>query len=370
MSHENTKREDFGRHDGVGVDLWTLTRQTCLGPVTLAMSNYGATIQRLELNDANGHPTDIVLGYDTLADYVAGGNYFGATVGRYANRIANGRCALSGQLVQLDRNEGANHLHGGRRGFDKVVWRGGPTPEGDGLIFDTTSPDGDMGFPGTLALEATYRVTDQAVLVVELVGRADAITLCNIVQHSLWNLGGHGSGHVRDHVARFAAAFYTPVDDALVPTGEVLTVENTPFDFRQPKPIGQDMDLLTAAGYDHNLVLGPAGADGLRAAAEVVCPRNGLGLRLRTDQPGVQFYAGSYLTSEHVGKGSIPYQKNAGFALETQKFPDSPNNPHFPSAQLTTSGIYRHEMQLEFFHADRDELRGSSGRQRSKISSR
>lgn len=258
---------------------------------------------------------------------------------------------LDGATVQLDLNENSNHLHGGHRGFDKVVWGCTPTDEGNGLVFRMTSPDGDMGYPGRLDLEVTYRLTKQAEMLVDFVATTDTTTICNIVQHSLWNLGGHDSGHVRDHVVRFGAGFYTPVGDDLIPTGEVRSVDGTPFDFREDKPIGQDIHQLSNAGYDHNLVLGLPDRDGLRDCAEVVCPANGLGFRLRTDQPGVQFYAGTYLTHDHVGKGATPYQTNAGFALESQAFPDSPHQAHFPQAVLRPGETYRHRMAFAFFHA-------------------
>ncbi|MFZ3584171.1 aldose epimerase family protein [Loktanella sp. DJP18] len=341
----------FGEHDGKPVTLWTIMRQTTLGPVTLSMTDFGATIQRLILPDAKGTPTDIALGYDTLAEYVTCDTYFGATVGRYGNRIRAGHVMLDGNSTQLDLNEGHNHLHGGRRGFDKVVWAGAPTVEGDGLSFQLTSPDGDMGYPGKLEIIVTYRLTAQGGLDVDMTATTDRTTICNVVQHSLWNLGGHAAGHVRDHVAQLAAGFVTPVDDDLIPTGEVCRVDGTPFDFGTAKPIGRDMSALTAAGYDHNLVLGLLDAEGWRDCADVLCPANGLGFRLRTDQPAVQFYAGTYLTPDVVGKGNVPYQANAGFALETQIFPDSPHHAHFPQAILRSHDTYRHRMAYSFYHA-------------------
>ena len=351
MNDTTITRDDFGTHDGARAHLWQVTRQTKLGPVTLCMTDFGATIQRLILPDAHGNQTDIALGYDALADYVACDTYFGATVGRYANRIRAGQLPLDGTTHQLDVNEAPHHLHGGRQGFDKRMWTGAETPEGDGLTFRLTSADGDMGYPGELAVTVTYRLTAEGGLQVDFSAVTDRVTVCNVVQHSLWNLGGHGSGTVLDHVAGFAAPFFTPVGSDLIPTGEVVAVQGTPFDFRTAKPIGRDLHRLTAAGYDHNLVLGAADATGLRDCADVICPANGLGMRLRTDQPGVQFYAGTYLTPERPGKGGTPYHRNAGFALETQVFPDSPHHSHFPQATLRPGETYRHRMVYDFYHA-------------------
>ena len=351
MTDTYIDRVCFGSHDGHPVSLWCLSRQTALGSVAFSLTDFGATIQSLILPDAAGQPTDIVLGYDTLAEYVACDTYFGATVGRHANRIRRGALPLDGQIHQLDINETPHHLHGGGVGFDKRIWSSEPLPDNDGIVFRLVCDDGEMGYPGRLEASATYRLTESGGVDVTFAATTDRTTLCNLVQHSLWNLGGHAAGAVRDHVARVAADFYTPVGDDLIPTGEILAVDNTPFDFRVAKTIGRDFHQLSAAGYDHNLVLGQPDADGMRDCAEILCPDNGLGMRLRTDQPGVQVYAGTYLTARDVGKGGVRYQPNAGLALETQTFPDSPHHAHFPQAVLRPGQTYGHRMTYRFFHA-------------------
>ena len=351
---------DFGTHNGQPVKLWTLAADTALGPMEIAVAEYGATLQRCVVPDARGTATDVALGHDDLAGYVEGQTFFGALAGRYGNRLRDSHVVIDGEPHDLVANEGAHCLHGGPRGFDKKVWQGGVLPDGDGLAFRLHSPDGDMGFPGNLTLDVAFRITGAGVLTIDMTAVTDRVTLCNPVQHGYWNLGGHASGTIRDQTARFAAEFYTPVDGDLLATGEVLSVTGTPFDFRVPKPIGRDLDgvsgdagrgVYAGGGYDHNLVLGLPGADGLRDCVEVICPANGLGMRLRTTEPGVQFYTGGYLGAEVIGKGGHPYCANAGFTLETQKFPGSPQFAHFPQAVLRPDQTYHHRMLFSFFHA-------------------
>ncbi|SDX13096.1 aldose epimerase family protein [Roseicitreum antarcticum] len=341
---------DFGTHDGRPVGLWTVTAQTALGQVAFCVTDFGATLQRVTLPDARGNPTDIALGYDTLAEYATGGSYFGAIAGRYANRIRGGHCTVAGAELHLTPNEGANHLHGGPEGFHRQIWDATPLPDGDGVALHLISPDGDMGYPGTLSLSVTYRITDTGALHVEMTGTTDRPTLCNPAQHSLWNLGGHAGAPVTDHIAHLSAGFYTPVDAGLIPTGEVASVLDTPFDFRAAKPIGRDLMAASDIGYDHNFVLGLPGADGLRDCARVLCPANGLGVVLRTTEPGVQFYTGGHMGADSPGKDGARYGPFSGFALETQKFPDSPNLAHFPQATLMPDARYHHRMTFDFFH--------------------
>lgn len=343
-------RSDFGTHDGAPVSLWTITAQTALGQVAFSVTDFGATLTRVTLPDAKGTPTDIALGYDTLAEYVTANSYFGAIAGRYANRIRGGRCTVAGQALTLTPNEGANHLHGGPDGFHRRIWNATPLPDGDGITLHLTAPDGDMGYPGTLDLSVTYRITASGALHVDMTGTTDRPTLCNPAQHSLWNLGGHAGAQITDHIAQIAAGFYTPVDAGLIPTGEIATVKDTAFDFRAAKPIGRDLMAASEIGYDHNFVLGLPGADGLRDCARILCPANGLGMVLRTTEPGVQFYTCGHMAAGSPGKDGALYGPYSGFALESQKFPDTPNHAHFPSATLMPGETYRHRMTFDFFH--------------------
>ena len=353
----------WGQVDGNAAHLWRCTAMTALGRMEVAVSDYGATLQSLIVADAAGRPVDVVLGHDTLAEYVAGETYFGAIAGRYGNRIRDGRLMIDGICHGLDRNAGAHHLHGGRRGFDRCVWQG--VAEGGDLVFRLSSPDGDMGYPGRLDITVRYRITPAGGLDIDMTAVTDRATVCNPVQHSYFNLAGQGD--ISGHIATIPAAFYTPVDDDLLATGEVLSVAGTPFDFRQPKPFGRDMraaspraapdtltDTLTGAltgvGYDHNLVLGLPDAGGLRPCATVFSPESGLGLRLVTSEPGVQLYTGGDLSAQVIGKGGRPSVPFGGFTLETQKFPCSPAFGHFGQAILRPGETYHHRMQFRFFH--------------------
>ena len=351
--------EVWGEVDGGPVNLWHLTTDTAIGPMRIAVADYGATLQTFVVPDATGIATDIVLGYDTLGEYIAGDAYFGAIAGRYGNRIRNGQAAIDGTEHQLDCNEGGNHLHGGRAGFDRKLWQGTVGDDGDTLIFDLISPDRDMGFPGRLIIRVTYRLTTAGGLEIEMTARTDRPTLCNPVQHSYFNLAGEGN--ILAQIATFNSAFYTPVDGDLLTTGEIRAVADTPFDFRKPKPIGRDLLAATSksdaggagyAGYDHNLILGHAGPDGLRDCTTVLCPSNGLGLTLRTTEPGCQFYTGGHLSPAVTGKSNRPLVLFAGFTLETQVFPCAPQFSHFPSAILCKEQTYRHVMSFQVFHED------------------
>jgi len=287
-----------------------------------------------------------VLGFDDLDPYVTSDAYFGATCGRYGNRIARGRFRLDGVEHQLDRNEGANHLHGGRAGFERKIWRIAERTE-SAVTFAAVSEDGEMGYPGRATLQCRYALTGDDKLVIEMRAEADRPTPMNMVHHSYFNLAGQGSGDVLGQEVRLGARFYTPVDRHHIPTGEVLPVAGTPFDFRALKPIGADFAALEGAGYDHNWRLDGT-ARALHFCAEAVDPASGRRMVLETTEPGVQFYTGGHLSEGVAGKAGRRLGRFAGFALETQKFPDSPNKAHFPSSILRPGETYRHRMVFSF----------------------
>jgi aldose 1-epimerase len=327
---------------------------------------------------------DIVFGFDELQGYLEGSPYFGAIVGRYGNRIAGGRFELDGEGFALAQNDGDNHLHGGLVGFDKVVWEGETfgTEHGVGILFRYTSPDGEEGYPGTLRVEVTYTLTNADELVVDYFATTDRPTPVNLTQHSYFNLAGHGAGDILAHELRIPAGHFTPVDETLIPTGELAPVEGTPFDFRTAFAIGarieaEDEQLGFGGGYDHNFVLkgtppGPgrpgsaegdaaglvaggeradaarADAEGLTLAAEVFEPSSGRTLQILTEEPGVQFYSGNFLDGTLTGKGGVVYEHRTGFCLETQHFPDSPNQPGFPSTILRPGEEYRSRTIFRF----------------------
>jgi aldose 1-epimerase len=339
--------EHYGRLGDEEVQAITLDNGQGL---TARLITYGARLTELWVPDRTEVPADIVLGHDTLAEYEESKAYFGATVGRYGNRIARGRLRLDGEEVQLDVNEGRNHLHGGARGFDRRNW----TLEGASATWATftlVSEDGDMGYPGRVEASATYEVTPDGLLVT-MEATTDQATPFNMVHHSYFNLAGQGSGHVLAQEMRLDAPFYTPVDGELLATGEIRSVEGTPFDLRERRPIGRDLAILDgvggdvfggAGGYDHNWCLAGAGEE-IRFCAEVVDPASGRRLALRTDQPGVQVYTGGYLSDSVRGKRGARLCPFAGFTLETQKFPGSPNHAHFPPAVLRPDEPYLHRM--------------------------
>lgn len=309
----------------------------------VVLLTYGARLAQLWVPDRGGALADIVLGHDSLADWQTHGSYVGATCGRYANRIAKGRFPLDGRSIQLDRNEGANHLHGGAAGLDRKHWQI-ESHSGTHVTFATTSPDGEMGYPGTLQLRATYRI-DQG-LMIEMEATTDATTIVNLVNHAYFNLAGQGVGNILGQHLQLDAGFYLPVDSQLIPTGEVASVMGTPFDFRQPRVIG--LALPGPGGFDHNLCLSaPTGPDGLRPCLVATDPATGRRLRLSTTEPGVQLYTGAHFNGT-PGKAGARYPRFGGFAVETQRFPDSPNTPHFPSARLDPGQTYRHVMRFDF----------------------
>ncbi len=333
----------FGRlADGTEVTLFTLTNTNGL---ELQALTYGGIIRSLTTPDRAGAPGDIVLGYNTFDGYLAKNPFFGALVGRLANRLADGRFVLDGQEYRLERNNGVNHLHGGRRGFDKVVWDAAPAASTAGVSFRRVSPDGEEGYPGRLTVTVSYTLTDANELVIEYGAATDRATPVNLTQHSYFNLAGEGTGDILSHQLTIDADRYTPVNAVQIPTGELADVEGTPFDFRRPIAIGArigepDPQLLVGEGYDQNFVLNRTG-QGLQRAARVVEPHSGRTLEVATTQPGMQFYSGNRLDGTIIGKSGRSYERRSGFCLETQHFPDSPNHPQFPSVMLQPGQPYQ-----------------------------
>jgi aldose 1-epimerase len=329
----------FGRMpDGKAVEVYTLTNAR--GMQVRAIT-YGAIIQAIQVPDRAGHLADVTLGYDSLPGYLGDSPYFGAVVGRYANRIARGRFTLEGRTYRLATNNGPNSLHGGVKGFDKVLWRARSFQRGDtvGVTFEHTSPDGDEGYPGTLRVRVTYTLTPADELVVDYAATTDKATPVNLSQHSYFNLAGEGSGDILEHVLTIHADRYTPVDSTLIPTGELASVTGTPFDFRTPTAVGArieqpDTQLRYGKGYDHNFVLNRRGS-GLVHAVHVQDPGSGRTLDISTSEPGLQFYSGNFLDGTIRGKSGHVYGHRSAIVLETQHFPDSPNQPNFPSTILT-----------------------------------
>jgi aldose 1-epimerase len=343
-------RASFGAISGQHVDIFTLRNAN---GIEVKATNYGGIITSIVVPDRNGRPGDIVLGFDDLQSYVKDSPYFGAVVGRYGNRIAKGRFTLDGHTYTLAVNNGPNHLHGGLKGFDKVIWNAEPLPGATGLVLSRRSPDGEEGYPGNLDVRVTYRLTDDNRLVIDYHASTDKATPVNVTQHSYFNLAGEGD--VLGHELTIDADRYTPVDANLIPTGELAPVDGTPFDFRKSTAIGARIDqpnqqLKNAGGYDHNWVLNRKGT-GLQLAARVVEPKTGRTLEVSTTQPGLQFYSGNFLDGTLKGKGGRVYQKHAGLCLETQHFPDSPNHPGFPSTivrpgeQYDTQTVFRFGVQ-------------------------
>jgi aldose 1-epimerase len=316
--------------------------------------SYGATIVSLRVPDRNGQSDDVVLGFDTLDGYLAPEPYFGAVVGRYGNRIAKGQFTLDGTTYHLATNNGPNHLHGGNKGFDKVLWTvtTKESAAGSSAIFARTSPDGEEGYPGNLQVRVTYTLTDRNELIIDYHATTDKATPVNLTQHSYFNMAGEGSGDILGQQLTIAADRYTPVDATLIPTGELAPVSGTPFDFRQPTAIGaridrDDAQLKNGKGYDHNWVLTRKGA-GLQFAARLTDPKSGRSLEIATTEPGLQFYSGNFLDGTIKGKSGHVYGHRSGLCLETQHFPDSPNHRNFPSTILEPGKSYDSQTVFTF----------------------
>jgi aldose 1-epimerase len=332
--------------DGSVVDLYTLTNSS---GIAVAVMTYGAAVQQLWVPDRDGRKANVVLGFPTLADYVAhDGHYFGAIIGRCANRIAHGRFLLDGVTYEVPRNDGTNSLHGGTAGFDKRVWQAAvvpPTRDGVGLKLQYTSPDGEMGYPGTLAVNVTYTLANDDSLRIDYRATTDAATVVNLTNHTYWNLAGEASGTICDHILTLYADRYTPVDRTLIPSGEIAPVAGTPLDFTTPTRIGARIreafpQLAIAHGYDHNVVLERVDTLSPILAARVREPTSGRELEVFTTEPGIQFYSGNFLDGTLRGTSGRTYRQSDGFALETQHFPDSPNHPEFPSTVLRPGDVF------------------------------
>jgi len=345
-------RAPFGRTpDGQPVESFTLTNAH---GIELRAISYGGIIVSLRVPDRDGRLDDVVLGHDALEGYLAKPAYFGALIGRYGNRIAGGRFTLDGRTYPLATNNGPNHLHGGGRGFDKRTWKAEPfeRPGAAGVVFTRTSPDGEEGYPGNLEVRVTYALTDHDEVSFEYFATTDKPTVVNLTQHSYFNLAGDGKRDVLGHELTIHADRFTPVDKTLIPTGVLAPVEGTPFDFRKPTAIGlrigaDDEQIRNGGGYDHNFVLNRRG-EGLTPTARVFEPTTGRTLDIATTEPGVQFYSGNFLDGSITGKGGHVYRQRYGFCLETQHFPDSPNQSRFPSTVLRPGQEYRSKTVLTF----------------------
>jgi aldose 1-epimerase len=339
----------FGKtQDGTPVDLYTLTNRHGM---TAKVMTLGATLTELIVPDRTGQMANVALGFDRIEPYLAGTPYFGATVGRVANRIAKGTFTLNGKTYHLATNDGPHHLHGGKAGFDKAVWKAEvlPATGGQAVKFTHRSPDGDEGYPGTLDVTVTYTLTDANELRLDYTATTDKPTPLNLTNHAYFNLAGEGNGLVLDHVLTIAASRYTPADDLLIPTGQILPVKGTPFDFTAPTPIGARIETVPVAppvGYDQNFVLdkprssGLAGARALPLAARVVEPKSGRTMEVRTSEPAIQLYTGNFLDGTIKNRSGVPYRKHSAFCLETQHYPDSVNHPDFPSTILEPGRVF------------------------------
>ncbi|MGI9458201.1 MAG: aldose epimerase family protein [Aeoliella sp.] len=339
----NRITKNFGQYrDGAAAELHTLRNTNGL---EVSVVPYGATIQKIMSPDRNGEFSDIVLGFDSIEGYIGSDAYIGSVVGRYGNRIANGKFSLGGVEYTLAQNDGSNSLHGGLKGFDKAIWGVDRIDSARSITLSHISPNSDEGFPGEVEVSVVYTLTDENELRIEYRGVTDKATPLNLTNHAYFNLAGHGSGDILGHVVEIDASEITPVNDSLIPTGELQSVAGTPFDLRRATVIGDRIDandeqIRRAGGYDHNWVLDGEGA-GPVLAARVFEPGSGRILEVLTEEPGLQFYTGNFLDGKLTGKNSVVYRRRAGFCMETQHFPDSPNQPGFPSTILRPGEVYQ-----------------------------
>jgi aldose 1-epimerase len=349
-----TEKTAFGKTpDGQAIDLYTLTNKNGM---QVAITNFGGIVVRIKVADRHGKAEDVVLGYDGLDGYVSDKAYFGAIVGRYGNRIAQGKFTLDGKSYTLARNNGGNSLHGGIKGFNKAVWKAQEVAGKDGPSVELTytSKDGEEGYPGNLSVNVVYTLTDRNELKIDYSATTDKKTVLNLTNHSYFNLNPAG-GDILQHVLMIQADKFTPVDAGLIPIGELRSVAETPFDFRKPTAIGKRIDqddeqLKLGKGYDHNFVLNKKG-QGVELAARVVEPTTGRVLEVLTSEPGVQFYSGNFLDGAVRGKGGKVYGRRSALCLETQHFPDSPNHPTFPTTELKPGQKY-HSTTIYKFSAE------------------
>jgi aldose 1-epimerase len=349
---DSTTKKSFGKTpEGQPVDLYVLTNKS---GAEVSVTNYGGAVVSIKVPDRNGKLADVVLGYDNVDGYVSDKTYFGAIVGRYGNRIGRAQFVLDGKTYTLAKNNGDNSLHGGIKGFNKALWTAKTlsTKDGQSLELSYLSKDGEEGFPGNLKVTVIYTLTDANALKIQYAATTDKKTVVNLTNHAYFNLAGQGSGDILGHLLTIRAGKFTPVDSGLIPTGEFREVAGTPFDFRKPTAIGarinqDDEQLKLGGGYDHNFVLdrgvggSASSADGETLAARAVEPASGRAMEVWTTEPGVQFYTGNFLDGKTVGKGGSTYPKRSAFCLETQHFPDSPNQPKFPSVVLIPGETYR-----------------------------
>jgi aldose 1-epimerase len=341
---------------GDGSKVETVTLANSHG-ISARVMTLGASLQSLSTPDRHGKSADIVLGYAKIGSYIEQPQYFGATVGRYANRIAKGRFTIDGHAYSTPTNDGPNSLHGGSKGFDKVLWKIAEVKHDAhqaSVTFRYLSPDGEMGYPGNLTVTATYTLDEDNQLSIDYRATTDKPTLVNLSNHAYWNLGGEGSGSVMDDLLTIPADSYLPVDATSIPTGEFASVAGTPFDFRQPKPIGRDIrngsdqQLLNGHGYDHNWVISRRASAAPHMVARVEDPVSGRVLTLTSSQPGLQFYSGNFLNGTTVGPAGHTYRQGDAFVLEPQLFPDTPNHPDFGSAVLRPGQTYSNRMVYRF----------------------
>jgi len=343
QSKPKITKQPFGTADGKSVEIYTLKN---IHGVEARIMTYGGTLVSLNVPDKNGNFGDVVLGFDSLADYQTAKGYLGALIGRYGNRIAKGTFRLDGKEYKLAVNNGVNHLHGGVKGFDKVVWTASPSVHKDGLhlLLTYLSRDGEEGYPGNLNVTVEYVLTEKNELKILYAATTDKPTIVNLTNHSYFNLAGAGSNTILDHQLTLNADHFTPTDDGSIPTGELRSVKGTPFDFTKSTAIGARIDqddeqLKFGSGYDHNFVINKNG-QALGLAATVYEVTSGRVMEVFTTQPGVQFYTGNFLDGSLKGKGGQNYPRRSGFCLETQHFPDSPNKPAFPSVILRPGETY------------------------------
>lgn len=352
MAKNEITVETFGKMpDGREAKIYTLTNKN---GVKARVTEYGAILVSVETPDKDGRSGDITFGYDTLAGWLGNTQYFGATVGRFGNRIKDGRFTLDGKDYKLATNNEPGgipcHLHGGKVGFDKVLWTGKVV--GDAVEFTYLSKDGEEGYPGNLTTKVTYSLDDDNALKWEAKATTDAPTILNIVQHTYWNLSADPSKTITDHILTLNADGYLPTDKGLIPTGKIAPVAGTPMDFNKPTAIGERVNddfeaLKFGGGYDHAWVL-KKGSGALHQAAVLKDPKSGRQLEISTNQPAVQFYCGNFLDGKDVGKGGASYKFRTALALETEGFPDAPNHPEFPSAVLRPGETYTHTMVFKF----------------------
>jgi aldose 1-epimerase len=342
-------KKHFGKIDGKDVFQYTLTNQH---NVRVSVINYGGIVTSMIVPDRHGNYEDVVLGFDTLEDYQRYSPYFGAIIGRYGNRIGDGRFTLDGKTFQVAQNNNGQHLHGGIKGFDKVFWEIEPVSSNEGVALKLTysSPDGDEGYPGKLAVEVTYTLTKDNAFKISISATTDKKTVVNLTTHSYFNLLGNGKRDILDHVIQLFAEQFVPVARTLIPTGVLADVANTPFDFRTPHAIGERIEdpheqIQFGLGYDHTWVTGAAGV--MKEIAVAYEATTGRTITIFSTEPGVQFYTGNFLTGVK-GKNGVAYPKRYGFCLETQHFPDSPNKPEFPNVILNPGERFHTETIYQF----------------------